>query len=268
MPYASNRGIRLYYETAGNPAGPPLLLVRGLARSSRYWLKFLDAVAPRFRVLMFDNRGVGRSDAPLPWPPYTTSGMAEDTVAVMDHAGFARANVFGISLGGMISMQLALRHAARVDRLVIGCTTAGGRGAARIPLRVIAKLLGASRYPLGEAMRRTAEIVVSDAFARDNPEVIDRWCAIATEEPGRKAGLFGQLFAGALHDVSAHVGRISQQTMVITGDADRLIPPANSKALAARIPGARFEVLAGAGHDFPTERPREVAALLEDFLCP
>src|SRR5213075_783205 len=92
-----------------------------------------DLLPTRQRLLVIDNRGVGKSDAT--WPPYSTARLADDVAAVMDHAGVARAHVFGMSLGGMIAQQLALRHPQRIDRLILGCTTPGGRSAHPTPVR-------------------------------------------------------------------------------------------------------------------------------------
>jgi pimeloyl-ACP methyl ester carboxylesterase len=264
MPHAVRAGVRLWFDVRGPADAPPLVMIRGLARSARYWLGLDELLAAHFRVIVLDNRGVGRSESPR--PPYTTAAMADDVVAVMDRAGVARAHVLGISLGGMIAQEVALRHAARVDRLVLGCTTHGGRGAVRIPPRVVLGLLRGATVPFHEAIRMTAPFVISDAFAARNPDVLDRWRDLAAMEPSSLGALVGQLAAGALHDTSSRVGEIAAPTLVVTGDADRLVPSENSTRLARRIRGARLVVLRGAGHDFPTELPDETACLVADFL--
>lgn len=265
MPHASHRGCRLYWETDGTPAGPPLLLVRGFARSSRYWGAGLRALlAARFRLILVDNRGVGRSDATR--PPYTTALMADDLAAVLDAAGVDRAHVFGMSLGGMIGQQLALRHPARIDRLVLGCTTPGGRNAIRYPLRGVLTLLRAGAAPPHRAMRIIAPLALSRETLERRPEVIDAWVEVARSEPRHRAGLFGQLLAAARHDAWDALPRINAPTLVLTGDADWLIDADNSRRIAARIPGARLQLIPGAGHDFATDRPDETVAALTGFL--
>ncbi len=210
--------------------------------------------------------GVGFSDAPL--PPYTTGSMADDLACVLDAAGAERAHTCGISLGGMIAMQLALRHPHRVDRLVLGCTTAGGRGSTRIPFDALRALLAGAGKPFAQTLRDTARVVLSDAYAAAHPEVLDQWHAIGASEPPPMRGLVGQLLAGALHDVAGSLDRISAPTLVITGDADRLIPAQNSRYLARAIRGAKLEVFPGAGHDFPTEQPELFRSTLSRFLLP
>ena len=232
MPFAERAGCRLFYELTGDPARPALVLVRGLARSSRHWAPLLPYL-PGFRVLVLDNRGAGRSDAPM--PPYSARELADDVAAVMDAAAIDRAHVFGSSLGGMIVQQLALAHAGRVDRLVIGCSTPGGERA--------------RAFPLG---RRSAR----------------QWLALARGggESVRVRGVIGQIAAALRHDVFDRLGDIAHPTLVVTGDDDAIISPANSELLAARIPNARLVVLPGLQHDFTADSPAGSARVIVDFL--
>src|SRR5215467_3247868 len=129
MSYAERGGCRIYFELRGDGQSPLLVMIRGLARSSSYWGPLLPRLAPHLRLLLVDNRGVGRSDATR--GRYTTRQLADDVAAVMDAARVERAHVFGMSLGGMIAQELALAHGDRIDRLVLGCTTPGGSRARR-----------------------------------------------------------------------------------------------------------------------------------------
>jgi pimeloyl-ACP methyl ester carboxylesterase len=224
MPFAHRGGCRLYYELHGD--GPALVLVRGLGRSSRAWAPLVAELAG-LRLLLLDNRGVGRSDATR--PPYTTRQLADDVAAVMDDARLERAHTFGMSLGGMIVQQLALAHPSRVDRLVIGCSTPGGRTASRGSLRAL-------------------------------------WQMRGQRDPGPVRGVLGQLLAVTRHDIYDRLGDIHHATLVITGDADRVIPPRNSRLLAERIPNARLVELPGAPHDFVTAQPAATARELSTFL--
>jgi 3-oxoadipate enol-lactonase len=260
---ARRRGVEIYYETRGLPDAPPLLMIRGLARTIRHWGPVLDELSSSFRVTVMDNRGAGSSSAPL--PPYSTPEMADDAACVLDHAGVARAAVFGVSLGGMIAQELCLRHPARVSRLVLGCTRAGGRTGRPISRAAALALLSAVRSSEDDALVRTAPFVLSAEFLRDNPQVLTEWRRIARQQPMRRRGFLGQVFAALRHDTSRRLDRIRVATLVVSGDADRLIHIENSRYLASKIREARFVTLPGAGHDFPPERPRELARLLADF---
>lgn len=261
--FVRRRGVEIHYETRGVADAPPLLMIRGLARTIRHWGVVLDELGSSFRVIVMDNRGVGRSSAPL--PPYSTQQMADDAASVLDHAGVDRAAVFGVSLGGMIAQQLCLRHPARVSHLVLGCTRAGGRTGRPISREATLALLAAILSSEADALTRTAPFVLSADFLKKSPQVLVEWQRIAREQPLRRRGFLGQAIAALRHDTSRALDRIRVPTLVVTGDADRLIDAESSRYLARTIPDARLETLAGAGHDFPTERPQEVARLISEF---
>jgi 3-oxoadipate enol-lactonase len=264
MPHAIHRGCRLFWERDGEAGAPPLLLVRGLGRSSRYWGELRERLGRSFHLLVTDNRGAGRSDAP--WPPYSTSLMADDHAAILGAAGVARTHVFGMSLGGMIAQKLAIRHPARVERLILGCTTPGGPHSVKASRKDVLGLLRASIGSTERTMRRMAPRLLSAETLRTKPEIVDQWIALSAGEPRRRRGYLGQLVAGGGHDAWSKLPHISAPTLVVTGDADRLIDPANSRLLADRIPGARLSFIASVGHDFAAERPEETAAMITEFL--
>lgn len=264
MPFARSGTCRVFYELRGHPDHPALVLVRGLARSGRYWGAFVDALATRFRVVALDNRGVGHSDAPP--PPYSVETMADDVAAVLDDAAIGSASVFGMSLGGMIAQRLALRHPDRVDALILGCTTCGGRRARRFPLSGVAALLRAAAAGPERGIALVAPFLLSERTIRDRPEVLAEWAELARREPVTPRGFAGQVAAAARHSTWAELPRIAAPALVITGDADRLIHPHNSYILAGRIPDARLELVPGAGHDLTTDAPEVVVDAVERFL--
>ncbi|MBX3274304.1 MAG: alpha/beta fold hydrolase [Sandaracinaceae bacterium] len=256
-------GTRLYWELAGPEDAPPLLLIRGLARSSSYWLGFRPLLERERRVLVLDNRGVGRSDTPpLFW---TTRDMADDAAAVLAESGVERADVFGISLGGMIAQELALRHPHRVGHLVLACTSPGGAGARPISPRAALSLARTARMGPREAQANNARWVLAPRFLAERPDIVEAWTQIAEREPSTTRGLLGQVAAAARHDAWRVLPHLTHETLVLCGDADALMPPVNSERLAARLPNATLEWVPGGGHDFPTERPEETAARVLAF---
>ena len=257
-------GHRIYYEVGGLESAPPLVLIRGLARSSRYWLGFRELLEAERRVVVLDNRGVGRTDTPR--PPWSTADMADDVAEVLIASGVERADVFGISLGGMIAQQLVLRHPHRVDRLVLACTSPGGRGATRIHPKAAFALARSAAMPFRDGLRYSAPWVLSPEHLAAHPETVDTWIDIAASERRDRLGIVGQLLAAARHDAWSLLHHVTQPTLVLRGDADRLIDPKNSEQIADCIPHASLRTLEGAGHDFPTERPDETARLVLEFL--
>jgi pimeloyl-ACP methyl ester carboxylesterase len=263
VPFAEHRGCRLYYEVDGDASsGPALVMIRGFARSMRYWGRIRGLMAEQMPILVMDNRGVGRSDAPA--PPYSTATLADDVAAVMDHAGIESAHVFGLSLGGMIAQQVALRHPSRVERLVLGCTHHGGLGTLP-PGRTIVATLRAGFMAPDQSMRHMAPYLLGPDKAR-SPELLELWTQASLADPRSMRGLIGQLTAVFRHRTRHRLAAIRNPTLVISGDQDWMIPLRHSRVVAAKIPGAELHVIPGAGHDFPTDHPEETADAIARFL--
>src|SRR6185503_20953113 len=139
---------KIYWEEQGS--GDPILLIMGLGASLEAWDRTAPVLASRYRVILFDNRGVGRSDVPP--GPYSLEMMADDAAAVLDAAGVQAAHVYGASMGGMIAQEFALRHPTRVRKLILGCTACGGREAVRADQEVITALNSRASLPREQAM--------------------------------------------------------------------------------------------------------------------
>ena len=250
----------IYYETLGDPASPPLLLIMGLSLSMRAWDKLPELLAPHFHVLVFDNRGTGRSGRS--GFAFHMRDLADDAAAVLDAAGVRAAHVFGISMGGMIAQELALRHPARVTSLVLGATFAGWLRSRKPPLSSLVDLLLLNSGFVTPG--RMARLIVSPEWHEQHPTGALEWIQRAERTAVRWS--LAQMAAIARHSANRRLASIQAPTLVITGSADRLVPAENSRLIAQTIPGAKLLVLPGAGHAFPLERePETVRALLEHF---
>ena len=262
MPMAQTGNITLHYQVQG--LGEPLLLIMGYRGNSWLWGdQFLEPLSRYFQVITFDNRGTGLSDQPT--TPYTIPLMADDAAGLLSYLGIARADVFGVSMGGMIAQELALRHPRRVKRLILGCTTCGGPQAVIAAPEALARLLTAPEMPKEEALHRLWPVMFSPTFMAQQESFLTRMTARALTHPTPFTSAIRQALAMQRFNTYGRLGQIVAPTLVVTGDADRLVPPANSHLLAARIPGAELEILAGAGHGFFWERSTEVIHLLGDF---
>jgi 3-oxoadipate enol-lactonase len=259
VPVAALDGLELYYEERGS--GPPLLLVPGIPAIASDWAPLAERLSGARRPIAYDNRGSGSSTVTA--GPYTTRQLAGDAVALLDWLGIERADIFGMSLGGMIAQEIALGWPERVGRLVLGCTHCGVEHAARPP-RDVGLAFAFETDDWGLRMRK----LVGFAFAQEaDPELLRRFIAKKAADVQDIAGYRAQIAAALTHDTYDRLSRIEHPTLILTGDDDRVIPGASSRVLHERIPGARLEVVPGAGHLFFLERPEESVRLLEAFLA-
>jgi 3-oxoadipate enol-lactonase len=241
----------LHWERTG--AGPPVLLIMGLGLSGGAWWRTVPVLSRRLAVITFDNRGVGRSRSLL--HAYTTESMADDAVSVLDAAGVDRAHVYGISLGGMVAQQLALRHPDRVRSLVLGATNAGGARMRWPDPEVLAFLRKRLRMPPEEGAWSSVAFNYGARCRREHPERIAEDIAQRLAHPFPEQAYRAQLWAAALHDCYSRLDRIEAPTLVVHGSDDRMVPVENGRMIADRIPGARLIEVEESGHLFPTEAP-------------
>ena len=243
--------VRIAWERHG--AGEPLLLVHGLGYARWGWEPVLPGLAERFDVLLFDNRGIGESDAPA--GPYTVAELAGDAVAVLDEAGVERAHVVGTSLGGMVAQELALAHPGRVDRLVLACTTPGGPQAFPLPERTLALMAEAATLEPAVALRRFVENALAPPTPVERPELVDRIMEHRLATAQGQAAWAAQAAAGVGFDRYDRMGEIAAATLVLTGTEDGVVDPRNAGLLAEHVPDARLERFEGTGHLIQLDQP-------------
>jgi 3-oxoadipate enol-lactonase len=245
--------MRIAWERHG--AGPPLLLIHGLGYARWGWEPVVEALSRSFDLLLFDNRGIGESDAPP--GPYTAAQLAADAVQVLDEAEVERAHVLGTSLGGMVAQELALSYARRVDRLALACTTPGGPRAYPMPARTVALMTNGA----------TLRDFVENALVPDpRPELVERILVhrLATAQPAEAWA--AQAAAGAAFDAYEQLGSIAASALVLHGDGDVVVDPANGELLARLLPHASLEVFPGTGHLFFWQQPERFVRVVEEFL--
>jgi pimeloyl-ACP methyl ester carboxylesterase len=245
--------VDLYWERRGE--GPRLLFVNGSGSTIESSAPLIDAFARQFEVVVHDQRGLGRTTVPERQP--TMAEFADDAAALLDHVAWEKANVFGISFGGMVAQELAVTWPERIDRLVLSCTSPGGEGGSSYPLEELASL------PLDEQIHewtRHLDVRFDDAWLADHPDdraIVDilqaRVSAPKTDEQRR--GELMQVLARQGHDVWDRLGRITSPTLVACGAYDGLAPRSNSEAIASRIPHAELRCYEG-GHLFVYQDPQ------------
>jgi len=254
--------VKLAWERHGS--GEHLLLIHGLGYARWGWEPVLPGLAERFDVVLFDNRGIGESDAPP--GPYTVAEMAADAVQVLDEAGIERAHVVGTSLGGMIAQELALGHPERVDRLVLACTTPGGPKAHPMPQVTVALMAEAATLAPEVALRRFVENALSPGTVAGHPELVDEIMAHRLATAQQPPAWAAQASAGAAFDAYDRLGALTAPTLVQHGDEDVVVDPQNADRLAELVPAARLERFPGTGHLFFWEAPERFVSSVSAFL--
>ncbi len=269
MPFIDVRDLRMYYERAGT--GPRLLYISGTGGDLRRKPSVFERpIAREFDVLAYDQRGLGQTSRPE--RAYTMADYAEDAQALLDAVGWERCHVMGVSFGGMVGQELALRCPERVERLVLACTSSGGQGN--------------PSYPLHEHLDDTLEqrarrqVILSDirrddawqaAHADEFKQLVEgilEGIRVGADEPGRAEGYRRQLLARKGHDTYERLPQLRLPVFICGGKYDSIAPVANQQAMLRQIPHARLELFEG-GHAFLMEDPRayeQIIAFLKGQL--
>lgn len=257
-------GATAYQSHSRANGGVPALLIRPLGGSTALWGSFRSILAETLHVVSFDHRGCGRSSAAPVWG--TTQGLARDGLSVLDHLALDRAHVFGISLGGMTATWLAILEPARVAGRCLAATPARGLELSRSGLRRELGLAACFARPRAEVEASLVDRVLSRRFREAHPDETRRIEGLLQAEPASRAALLGHALAAVRHDARRELSRIRAPTLVLAGDGDHLLGIEPGRALAARIPGASFEIIPGSGHDLTLEQPLVTAARVARFF--
>jgi pimeloyl-ACP methyl ester carboxylesterase len=266
-------GVDLCYETVGDPADPPMLLVMGLGAQLIDWPRgFVEELAGRgFRVILFDNRDAGESalldDLGLPDVPailggdpssaaYLIPDLAADAAALLKELGVARAHVVGASMGGMIAQQLTIDHPELVASLCSLMSTTGDRTVGMPTAEAAAVLMRPPTTSRAEAIANAvagSRVVGSPGYPATQEE-LERRAAAKYDRGYRPQGTLRQYAAIlASPDRTAALREVRVPTVVIHGEADPLITVSGGRATADAVPGAELLVIPGMGHDLPVE---------------
>jgi 3-oxoadipate enol-lactonase len=263
MPSVRVRDIQMFYQDVGE--GDPVLLIMGFGGDHLAWAMQMADFAARHRVIAFDNRGVGQSDAPD--APYTTRMMADDALGLMDALGVDSAHVLGVSMGGMIAQELVLARPDRVRSLHLACTF----GRPDPYMLALNSAWREIRIGLGrESTLRTLGLwLFSPTTYAERPELIEALLqtSLANPYPQSLIGFLRQGEAVAAHDALERLGAIRCPTLVSVAEDDILVPPRFAREIVARIPGAELRTIPAAGHGYFLERPDLFNELSLQFIA-
>ena len=252
---------QIHYEVLGK--GEPLLVLRGLGRSSRYWLGYEKQLAKTFKVILVDSRGFGRTKLDMKWTD-TIDVLADDCVAVLDHLKIKKSHIFGLSLGGMIALKMGIHHAARCRSLVIANSSSADYLGFRIHPRAAGDLiLGQLRGRLHEAiLQRTIPPAI---IKSRGGEILLQWTAIRQQEPMAMDALAKQLLAAARFTIRGQLQAQDVPTLFLYGSMDGLVPTFNTKKMQALVPGSLLKVIKGASHEIQMGHETQLTKALKEF---
>lgn len=255
MPFSRLNDVRLYWREAGPKTAPAVMFANSLGTDSRLWDEIIAGLEGRYRVIVYDKRGHGLSEAAP--GPYSIAMLADDALALADHLGLAKFAFVGLSVGGMIAQQVAVQAPARLSALVI-CDSAAKIGTDE---SWNARIKAVRENGLSGIADQVMERWFTPAYCTGKPVDLAGWVRMLCATPN--AGYIATCEALRAADLTASVKTISTPTLLISGDGDQSTPPELVKATADLIQGARFEVIKNCGHIPPAEQPEALLALLE-----
>jgi 3-oxoadipate enol-lactonase len=263
MPFVhATDGTRIHYEVTGKSGKTPVLMIQGLGASKNAWNLQRIAMATRFRIISFDNRGAGRSDKPT--EPFTLEQMADDAIAVLDAAGIETAHVVGASMGGVISQIVAVKYPHRVRSLTLVCTACRNHPWRQELLQSWAKT--AEEKGMIEVGKEAAQWVMSPRSFRRLVPAFTWMGPLAALRP--RHSFVSQIHAilDTREDLVDQLSTITAPTMVIVGNQDILTPRGDSEEIAERIPNSELVVISGAAHGLMMEHSSTFNKILIEFL--
>ena len=262
MSRARVNGIDIYYELHGE--GAPLVMIMGLRRNIEWWYRQIPVLGRHYQLLVFDNRGAGRSDKPE--MEYSIRMFAEDTAALMDQLGVGRAPVLGYSMGGYIAQELAINYPEKVQGLILAATSAGGESAVKMDPERQKEFEDVVGLTPQQVLEKNSDIYFSPDFIETHPDEVAEFIRVSLRHPQPDDAFLRQYDACLRHDVTDRASLIKVPALIMTGDDDPLVPPANSTILQGYLPQADLIVFQKRRHCFFIEVAEEFNQVVIDFL--
>jgi len=263
MPKIKAGDIELYYEASGND-GPPLVLIPGFGTGLWIWFKQIPEFSLEFRTLAFDPRGIARSDASL--EPIAIRTIAEDVAALMRALRIESAHILGASFGGFVAQEFALGFPAMTRSLTLCCTSFGGPGHVPPSQETLQALASTKGLNTEERVRQNLLLAFSSEFVSRNRAEVEKVILLRAENHVPEHAYLQQLQAALDFNAEERVSRIVAPTLVLSGDADSIVPLDNSVNLAARIKGSRLVTIKGGSHTFFIEKADEFNSVVRSFI--
>jgi len=261
LPIIKVNDINMYYEIHGE--GFPLVMILGLSCDVNWWTsEVIEAIAKNFKTIVFDNRGVGRTDKPE--MDYSIKMFADDTIGLMDALKIQKAHILGFSMGGFIAQEITLNYPERVENLVL-CSTHCGGAKSLAPSNEVMNFLINPPDDVIELNNGFIPLLFTKIFIENNPEFIESYKQQMLKIPIQLSSYRRQLKAMSFNP-GRRLKEIKTPTLILHGKEDILLPPGNAEVLAKNISGSKMIMLDNAAHFFFQPDPKSVVNEITDFL--
>ena len=266
MPFETVGDIDIYYEIHGPSDAPPLVLIGGWASYRWIWFRQVPSFRNKFRCIVFDNRGAGKSSKPD--YPYTIEMFAADTVGLMDALHIENAHILGISMGGLIAQQIAISYPERLRSLILVSTQFGGPNHVPMDDRTMALLIALPTETISKEQAREMRLqaTFSQQFLQENKDVIEQIDAWAEQHPTPVFAQVHQSSATSAFDSESELKNITAPTLIIHGDNDRAVPTKNGELISERISSSKLRIIEDASHFVTIEKYEEFNNEVMNFI--
>lgn len=261
MPKIEVKDINIYYEIHGN--GFPLVMILGLSCDVNWWTpELIETIAEDFKTIIFDHRGVGRTDKPE--IDYSIKMFAADTIGLMDGLNIQKAHILGYSMGGLIAQEITLNYPEKVEKLVLCSTNCGGTKSLAPSNEVMDFLINPPEEVI-ERINGFIPLLFTKNFIENNPNFIESYKQQLLKTPIQLTSYLRQVRAMSFNSAK-RLKEIETPTLILQGKEDILIPPGNAEILAKGISGAKLFMLDNVAHLFFQPDPENVINLIKEFL--
>lgn len=263
MPTINTNEAEVYFQSQGT--GDPLVLIPGFASGAWSWGWQINVLSQMFKVVTFDPRGISRSSAAYS-EQLSIELIADDIAAILDSIDAETANILGISFGGFVAQEFALKYPDRIRKLVLASSSFGGKNHVAPAMPVLAAFASIEGMNSAERIRQYLTMAFTPEFVASNPETVDEFCRLRGENVVPEKVYLGQLRSAMAFDSESRLRQIATDTLIVSGDADVIVPFQNSINLAAAIPNARLEIITHGGHMAFVEQASEFNDIVTQFL--
>jgi pimeloyl-ACP methyl ester carboxylesterase len=258
--------MKLFYETHGD--GKPLILVPGFASGAWTWFRQIEELSKDFRVITFDPRGIGKSkiENPDDLSNLSMQTFVEDVLRILDELQVEKANVLGASFGGFVAQELVLKFPERLNKLILACTTFGGANHVKPDIEILRSFTPNPNLTIGERIRKFIRPAFTDEFNLAHADEVEKVCVLRETNEIVDTVYFAQLQAAFTFNTEDKISAVENETLVITGDRDNVVPMQNSVNLAEKLPNATLKVIEIGSHLFFIENANEFNRAVKEFL--